>query len=195
MRATLLLLVALMAGAAKAEFPPRIADSERLVTLGQWGGRGNEAIVWAVRPAELVIYHVSSSTPDELLATVPLKKDTFDAIRKAVSAIEGNARGKVWFDANVFDGSVLRISFSPDGDLRDDRIEVANHWRPEFRELITLVSAASPDEWKIRFQERVARLEHQPKADIRCVSVKEYYGANETEANHAAQSAPASAPR
>lgn len=176
MRTASLFLFLLLAIAAKAEFPPRIAASERIVTLEQWGGRGNDAIVWAVRPTELVIYHVFSSTPDEILATVPLKKEVTDAIRTSVSEIGKSARGKVWFDANVMDGSMLRISFSPDGDLRPDRIEVANHWRPEFQTLIELISSVSPEKWKIRFRERVARLEHDHKADIRCVSVKKYYG-------------------
>jgi len=67
---------------------------------------------------------------------------------------------KVWFDANVFDGSTLRISFSPDGALRHDRIEVANHWRPEFQKLVELISSVSPEKWKISFRERVAHLEH-----------------------------------
>ena len=108
--------------------------------------------------------------------TVPLKKEVSDAIRASVAQIEMTARGKVWFDANVFDGSTLRISFTPDSDLRHDRIEVANHWRPEFHKLIELVSSVSPEKWKIRFRERVAHLEREHKSNIRCVSVKEYYG-------------------
>jgi hypothetical protein len=165
MRTPSLFLFLLLAIAAKAEFPPRIAASERIVTLEQWGGRGNDAIVWAVRPTELIIYHVFSSTPDEILATVPLKKEVTDVIRASVSEIKKSARGKVWFDANVMDG-----------DLRADRIEVANHWRPEFQKLIELVSSASPEKWKIRFRERIAHLEREHKADIQCVSVKKYYG-------------------
>lgn len=176
MRTTALLLFFFLAILAKAEFPPRIAASERIVTLEQWGGRGNDAIVWAVRPTELVIYHVFSSTPDELLVTVPLKKEVSETIRASVSEIGKAARGKVWFDANVMDGSMLRISYSPDGDLRPDRIEVHNHWRPEFQKLIELVSSVAPEKWKIRFRERVAHTEHWHLADIRCVSVKEYYG-------------------
>jgi hypothetical protein len=176
MRTASLLPFFILATVAKAEFPPRIAGSERIVTLEQWGGRGNDAIVWAVRPAELVIYHIFGSTPDELLVTVPLKNEESDAIRDLVMKIEKSARGKVWFDANVFDGSMLRISFSPEGGLRHDRIEVANHWRPEFQELLELVSSVSPEKWKIRFRERVAHLEHEHKADIKCVSVQEYYG-------------------
>jgi hypothetical protein len=176
MRTASLLIFLLLAIAAKAEFPPRIAASDRIVTLEQWSGRGNEAIVWAVRPTELVIYYVFSSTPDEPLATVPLKKEVVDAIRKSVSEVGKSARGKVWFDANVMDGSMLRFSFSPDGGLRPDRIEVANHWRPEFQKLIELVSSASPEKWKIRFRERIAHLEREHKADIQCVSVKDYYG-------------------
>ncbi len=136
----------------------------------------NEAIVWAVRPSELVIYFISSSVPDESLATVPLKKEESDAIRDLVSKIGKPERGKVWFDANVMDGSLLRISFTKDGDLRDDRIEVENHWRPEFQLLIARISEKTPIKWKIRFKERVAHLESGHKADIRCVAVTERYG-------------------
>lgn len=176
MKTATLALFFFLAVAAKAEFPPHIAASERIVTLEQWGGRLNEALVWAVRPSELVIYFVQSSTPDELLATVPLKKEEADAIRAAVSEIGESQRGKVWFDADVMDGSMLRISFSPDGGFRPDRIEVANHWRPEFQRLVELISSRSPEKWKISFRERIAHLEDGRKADIRCVSVKEYYG-------------------
>jgi hypothetical protein len=176
MKTASLILFLLFATIAKAEFPPRIAASERVVTLEQWGGRGNDALVWAVRPTEIVIYHVFSSTPDELLATVPIESRLRDAIRAAVAKIKEPMRGKVWFDPEVFDGSMLRISFSPDGDLRHDRIEVANYWRPDFGELVELVSSACPEKWKIRFGERVAHLEEGGrKANIRCVSVKEYY--------------------
>lgn len=171
-----LLLFSVLTLLARAEYPPRIAPADRIVTLEQWGGRGNEALVWAVRPAELVVYYIFSSTRNELLATVALTKEESEAIVKLVAKIGKSDRGKVWFDANVQDGSMLRISFSPDGDLRQDRVEVANHWRPEFQELITRVSAKAPEKWKIRFRERVAHLEQGHKADIKSLSVKEYYG-------------------
>ena len=83
MRTVSLLLLFVLATVTKAEFPPRIAGSERIVTLEQWGGRGNDAIVWAIRPAELVIYHIFSSTPDELLVTVPLKGRNRDRLKMA----------------------------------------------------------------------------------------------------------------
>jgi hypothetical protein len=175
MRALSIIIFSLIAVLAKAEYPPRIAASDRIVTLEQWGGRGNDALVWAVRPTEITIYHIFSSTPDEVLATVPIQKEEAEEIRNVVSEIGKAERGKVWFDANVFDGTMLRISFSASGDLRADRIEVANHWRPEFKKLIDLISSKSPEKWRIGFRERVAHLERGHNVDIRCISVREYY--------------------
>lgn len=175
MRILPFLALGLFASSVQAAFPPLIANADRIVTLEQWGGRGNEALVWAVRSSEITIYRIFSSTPDEVIATVPITKEEAKEIRNLVSGIAMRDRGKVWYDAKVLDGSMLRISFAANGDLRDDRIEVENSWRPEFQGLIESVSKQVPERWKIRFKERVAHLDQNHKAEIRCVSVKDYY--------------------
>jgi hypothetical protein len=169
------LALVLVATTVRAEYPPKIANSDRIVTIEQWGGRGNEALVWAVRPTDITIYHIFSSAPDDVITTVSITKEESDEIRNLASGINTSDRGKIWFDANVRDGSMLRISFTANGDLRDDRIEVENNWRPEFQRLIEAVSKKAPEKWKIRFKERIAHLEQYHNAKIRCISVKDYY--------------------
>ena len=155
--------------------PPRYATSERIVTIEQWGGRGQIATVWAVLPTKIIVYRVEGSGRDKLLRIVSVVKKEEEKFRQLVSAIHAESRGKVWLPSGVSDGFMMRVSFTDDGSFRDDRIEIQNHWRAEFEELVAAISEKVPADLRITFKEDLKRMPTTVGIPIVSIPIKEYY--------------------
>jgi hypothetical protein len=166
-----ILLVGMLIVSARAEN----ATAERFVTIEQWGSRGQVATVWAVTPSKITVYEVEASERDKLLRVVSIEKNEEEKLRRLTAAIPTGSRGKVWLPRGVFDGIMMRISFSADGSFRDDRIEVQNHWRPEFEDLVAAISEQMPADLKITFKEVLERMSKPVDIPIVGVPIKEYY--------------------
>lgn len=157
---------------------PVYAKDGRIVTLEQWGR--NEALVWAVQSDRIVAYKTfDTAAPDLLIVEVPITKELAEKIRACVSAIPHDAGGRVYAPRGVFDGVMLRISFTTDGHLSNDRIEVRNLWLPWLAGITQAISEVMPDKQKIRFKEQIeaqdSRLKWSTDWPTESITIEKYY--------------------
>ena len=180
MKLVLSIILALTVVSAYAQRPSAFAKTDRIVTVEHWG-RG-EATVWAVQKDRVVIYKVyDTASPDELLAEIPIKKDQADKIRKTADAIPKEVRGRVHFPRGVFDGSMMRISFTSDGHFASDRIEIQNLWFFWLGDTVQAISEVMPEARKIRFkemiEERIRALKWRADWPVESILIDDYYKA------------------
>jgi hypothetical protein len=174
MRFTRTLLSVFLISTAYAQRPPAFAKTDRVVTVEQWG-RG-EATVWAVQPDRIVVYKIfDTAEPDQKLAEIPIKREDADRIRNAVDAIPKELRGQVYLPRDVYDGVMLRLSFTTDGHYTSDRIEVQNLWFQWLGQSIEAISATMPAERRIPFKETVERQALRANWPTKSISIDEYY--------------------
>ena len=165
----------LMIALCRAEEPRRYAASDRVVTIEQWGARSRVATVWAVTPSKIIVFRIEPGVADKLLAEIPISADEKAQIQRLVAGIDSKSRGKVWFPP-IDDGFFLRVSFTQDGALRDDRIEIWNHWREEFASLLTYVSERMPEGARITFKAKLEEWNLPRGAPIEVRAIRDYYG-------------------
>lgn len=73
---------------------------------------------------------------------------------------------------------MMRISFSSDGSLRNDRVELQNVWLPDFAPLVDALNAILPPKTRVTFPQDV---EEQARAyprgrDHESKTIRDYYG-------------------
>lgn len=176
--ASAIMLACVVTGFAYAQPSPTFAKDRRIATIEHWGR--NAATVWAVQSDRIVVYKVfDTAEPDQLLAEVPITREQSEKIRACVSAIPKEVRGRVYMPRGVFDGTMLRISFTPDGHFANDRIEVQNLWLPWLAGVTQAISEVMPEERKIRFKEQIDERNHmlQWRADwpTETITIEKYY--------------------
>ena len=155
--------------------PPAFAKSGRIITVEHWGHA--EAIVWAVQQDRVVVYRVfDTDAPDELLADIPIAKAQVEKIKQAVSAIPKELRSRLYRPRGVLDGTMLRLTFTTDGQFASDRIEVQNLWFPWLGDIVAAISNVVPEARKIRFKEAIEKRNRRPDLPIETISIDEYYG-------------------
>lgn len=152
--ASIIMLACVMTGLAYAQRSPAFAKDDRVVTLEHWGRKA--ATVWAVQSDRIVVYRVfDTAEPDQFLAEVPITKEQGEKIRISVRALSNDVRGRVYMPRGVSDGTMLRVSFTPDGHFANDRIEVQNLWLSWLEGLSQAISETMPEAFEVRFKEQI----------------------------------------
>jgi len=172
------MLVCAVTSFAYAQRSPAFAKDSRVVTLEHWGSHA--ATVWAVQPDRIVVYKVfDTAESDQLLAEVPITKAQSEKISAGVSSIPKEVRGRVYVPRGVLDGTMLRVSFTPDGHFANDRIEIQNLWLPWLADVTQAISEVLPQEQKIRFKEQIEERNRELKwpADwpTETITIEKYY--------------------
>jgi hypothetical protein len=139
------------------EFTRRLHPSDRIVTIAQWNMHsGREWIV--LRDQVLVVdRNTTAGGSDRIAATQPLTTENRHAIENAIVNLPAEVRGRA-FDAGSYDGTGLRVSFSPDGVTNQNTdIVLQNTWRSELSKLVEVISQTAGKEYAIPFPEIIAR--------------------------------------
>jgi hypothetical protein len=129
---------------------------------------------WIVLEHEILVVKASGlvGSEDQVVARAALSGPQQAAIKVAVAEIGPDIRGHA-FEAPVFDGSSLDITFTPDGS-RGDGIRLHNAWRPDVKPLLDAISAALPPARRIPFESRLLRHDPIPEQYVRKLTWEEF---------------------
>ncbi|MBX3736189.1 MAG: hypothetical protein KF715_05835 [Candidatus Didemnitutus sp.] len=149
----------------------------RILTIEYWHGRS--ATVWSCESHVVRRFERDDNgTIDRNATSFAINNACVEALKQAIVDIPRQSRGRVYY-THVQDGIMLRISFSSDGSLRDDRVEVQNSWLPELSTLIETLDRMLPPDARVTFRADVeARVRTSPgyRGDQKSKTVREYYG-------------------
>lgn len=156
------------------------AKTGRILTIEQW--HSPDGMAWAVQEKQIIIYKMSDCVngKDVLIAVKPITSEQLKVIRDAILQLPKDAAGFVHDGSLSTHAPMLRLSFTGNGSLDDQRLEIFGYLPPWIEKLVSEVTAISRPEAPILFPEMIAeyRRNFDPKTfrpGVRKISIRRYY--------------------